>query len=76
MSELNKKSMYNNIKSRIVTQDRNSAYYPCNKGVRQGENLSPISFYFFLNDLEDFLLAKEANRIVCEVNTDNVYMYI
>ena len=41
------KSMFNNIKSRIVTQDGNSAYFPCNKGVRQGENLSPILFHIF-----------------------------
>ena len=68
--------MYNNIKLRIVTQDGNSAYFPCNKGVRQGENLSPILFSFFLNDLEAFLLAKEANGIVCEANTDNIHTYI
>ena len=70
------KSMYNNIKSRIVTQEGNSAYFPCNKGVRQGENLSPILFSFFLNDLEAFLLAKGANGIVCEANTDNIHTYI
>ena len=68
--------MYNNINSRIVTQDGNSAYFPCNKGVHQGENLSPILFSFFLNDLEAFLLAKGANGIVCEANTDNIHTYI
>ena len=68
--------MYNNIISRIVTKDGNSAYFPCNKGVRQGENLSLILFSFFLNDLEAFLLAKGANGIVCEANTDNIHMYI
>ena len=61
------KSMYNNIKSRIVTQDGNSAYFPCNKGVGQGENLSPILFSFFLNDLEVFLLAKGATVYICSL---------
>ena len=68
--------MYNTLKFRIVTQDGNSTYFPCNKGVRQGENLSPTLFSFFLNDLEAFLLAKGANAIVCEANTDNIYTYI
>ena len=69
-------SKYNNKKSRIVTQDGNSAYFPCNKGVRQGENLSLILFSFCLNDLEAFPFAKGANGIVCEANTDNIHTYI
>ena len=49
------KSMYNNIKSRISIPEGNSAFFPCEKGVRQGENLSPILFSLYLNDLEHLL---------------------
>ena len=30
----------------------------CNVGVRQGENLSPLLFSLYLNDLEEFLASK------------------
>ena len=70
------KNMYNNIKSRIVTPDGNSAFFPCCKGVRQGENLSPILFSLYLNDLENYLMSNGANGIVCEANSENIYTYI
>ena len=70
------KNMYNNIKSRIVTPDGNSVFFPCCKGVRQGENLSPILFSLYLNDLENYLMSNGANGIVCEANSENIYTYI
>ena len=30
-------------------------FFACKNGVRQGENLSPVLFSIFLNDLENFL---------------------
>ena len=50
------RNMYSNIKSRISTVEVCSAFFPCNTGVRQGENLSPLLFSIFLNDLEHYLL--------------------
>ena len=48
-------NMYQNIKSCISYNGAISDYFPCENGVRQGENLSPFLFSLFLNDLEDFL---------------------
>ena len=47
----------------------------CNIGVRQGENLSPILFTFYLNDLEKYLSAKQLNGIECDVLTDDAHVY-
>ena len=48
------KSIYNNIKSRIVANGAKSNYFSCYTGVRQGENLSPLLFSLFINDMESF----------------------
>ena len=48
-------NMYKNIKSRIHFGSEFSEFFPCSIGVRQGENLSPLLFSIYLNDLEMFL---------------------
>lgn len=48
------KNMYNNIKSCVKVNSSFSTFFPCSIGVRQGENLSPLLFSLFLNDLESF----------------------
>ena len=53
-------NMYNNIKSCLSYNGNKSDYFPCEKGVRQGENLSSFLFALFLNDLEDFLARESA----------------
>lgn len=48
-------SMYNNAKSCVRQNNNLSNYFFSNVGVRQGENLSPILFSLFLNDLVQFI---------------------
>ena len=45
-------NMYNGIKSMVEKENILSDVFPCNMGVRQGENLSPLLFALFLNDME------------------------
>lgn len=47
-------SMYKGIKSCVQSSKGRSDFFPCNIGVRQGENLSPLLFSIFINDLETF----------------------
>ena len=48
-------SIYRNIKSCVLVNGNKTDFFISNVGVRQGENLSPLLFNLFLNDLEDFL---------------------
>ena len=49
------KDMYMKAKSCVRTSNGLSRYCSCNIGVRQGENVFPILFVMFLNDLKAFL---------------------
>jgi hypothetical protein len=48
-------NMYETAKSCVKQQSIKSGLFSCNMGVRQGENLSPLLFSFFLNDFETAL---------------------
>ena len=53
------KNMYSKAKSCVKVNNSYSGYFPSVCGVRQGENLSPLLFALFLNDLKSFLLQKD-----------------
>lgn len=66
--------MYENITSKVATNNESSAFFPCLTGVRQGENLSPILFSLYLNDLNHYLMSHNVTGINCEVASDDIYM--
>ena len=70
------RNMYDNIKSRVSTCEGASAFFPCETGVRQGENLSPLLFSIYLNDLRTYLDAHNAPAVECETHDENIYIYI
>ena len=49
-------NMYKDAKSCVKSINTTSEYFKCNVGVRQAENLSPLLFAIFLNDLEMSLM--------------------
>jgi hypothetical protein len=57
-------NMYQSIKSRIVYNNTVSDFFDCNNGVRQVENLSPLLFSIYLNDLEQFLNDRNVNGLM------------
>ena len=62
------KNIYEHIKSRVSTANDSSAFFLCCKGVRQGENLSPILFSLYLNDLERYFMVNNSGGIIAEAN--------
>ena len=60
------KTMYSNIKSCVIVNGQTSIFFPCSTGVRQGENLSPVLFSLYLNDLESALI-KNNNGVVIDL---------
>ncbi len=55
------KSMYSNIKSCVVFNNVKSNSFISNMGVRQGKNLSPLLFVFYINDFENKSLEYDCN---------------
>ena len=51
-------NLYKHAKSYVQVAGECSDFFPCQVGVRQGENLSPILFAMYLNDLSDFLRTR------------------
>ena len=47
--------LYSKAKSQVQWNQELSGYFSCTTGVRQGENLSPLLFALFLNDLSSFI---------------------
>ena len=69
-------NMYKNIKSRVKTAEGMSAFFPCQTGVRQGENLSPLLFSIYLNDLRGYFNINQVPGVSCETDEEDIYVFL
>lgn len=76
------KNMYSKAKSYVSMNGKLSNTFPCNIGVRQGENLSPLLFAIYLSDLESFLARRyegltDINQLTLQfLQTDDLILYL
>ncbi len=68
------RNMYNNIRSCVMLNQETSDTFVCNVGVRQGENLSPLLFAFYVNDIESKLIAYNCSYINFGDDFLNLYL--
>ena len=68
--------MYQGIKCSFSINGENSPFFACECGVRQRENLSPLLFAIFLNDLESVLLHKGLSGITVDLNDNDIMVYM
>ena len=69
-------NMYSNIKSCVTVAGEDSPFFFSNRGVRQGDNISPVLFSLFLNDLENHLIADHAEGVRIECTSETLYYFI
>ena len=69
-------NLYQNIKSCVMYSGELSGFFRCYCGVRQGENLSPVLFSLFLNDLDDFLTNSIATSINLNMPGNDIEVYL
>lgn len=69
-------NMYENIKSCVKINNEASALFASECGVRQGENMSPMLFALYLNDLETFLLSSGVETLDLEIRNEELHLYL
>ena len=69
-------NLYNGIKSGISINGKDSPFFACDCGVRQGENLSPVLFAIYLNDLETYLLHKNLSGVTIGIPDGDIQLYL
>lgn len=69
-------NLYFNIKSCVNFSGEQSQFFHSYSGVRQGENLSPVLFAIFLNDLEDYLVQNNCNGITLDSDNPDILLYL
>ena len=67
------KSMYSSIRSCVkINQNALTELFSCNKGIRQGDGLSPILFSLFMNDLPQYFKESKSPGVMLGNKLPNV----
>ena len=67
-------NLYANVKSCVFCNGQKSQFFESLTGVRQGENLSPLLFSLYVNDLETYLRQKDIKALDFKSNQINNFL--
>ena len=76
------RNLYNSAKSAVRLGRHTGTFFDCGIGVRQGDNLSPLLFALYLNDLQEFLskayngLSMACNLVQDFVQDEDTIVYL
>ena len=70
------RNIYENVKSCVFVNGMKSEFFVSLAGVRQGENLSPLLFSLFINDLEGYLMENGCQTIKFDDATIDSYFQL
>lgn len=66
--------MYVNVRSCVMLNQELSETFLCNVGVRKGENLSPMLFAYYVNDIQTALLSQNCKFVDFDDDFVNCYV--
>ena len=70
------RNIYQCVKSCVFVNANKSDYFMSYRGVRQGENLSPLLFSLYNNDLENILVHTNLNPVTVTDEITGTYLKI
>ena len=68
-------NIYLNAKSFISINNQESGFLFNGCGLRQGDNISPILFSMYLNNLETYFEVERINGVTIDFNADDIAVY-
>ena len=69
-------NLYQDIKSCVVFSGKQPAFFQIYTGLSQGENLSPVLFRLFLNDLEEHLDSHYCSNVNFNVTDSDINVHL
>lgn len=70
------KNLYSNVKSCVSINNELSPFFGSYCGVRQGENLSPVLFSLYLNDLEAYLFERQNVGVTIDIDSEEFFIFL